>query len=53
MVKLGRIVSGVVERVTPHVVVVRVNTEGYMKGTISTEHLSDNQGTYLFCLQEK
>ncbi|PSS36280.1 RRNA biogenesis protein [Actinidia chinensis var. chinensis] len=44
MVKLGRIVSGVVERVTPHVVVVRVNTEGYMKGTISTEHLSDNQG---------
>ncbi|GFY80721.1 similar to RIBOSOMAL RNA PROCESSING 5 [Actinidia rufa] len=44
MVKLGRIVSGVVERVTPHVVVVRVNTEGYMKGTISTEHLSDHQG---------
>ncbi|XP_057496360.1 rRNA biogenesis protein RRP5 [Actinidia eriantha] len=44
MVKLGRIVSGVVELVTPHVVVVRVNTEGYMKGTISTEHLSDNQG---------
>ncbi|THF96348.1 hypothetical protein TEA_012815 [Camellia sinensis var. sinensis] len=42
--KLGTIVSGVVERVTPHAAIVRVNAKGYTKGTISAEHLSDHQG---------
>ncbi|XAR68636.1 hypothetical protein NMG60_11003830 [Bertholletia excelsa] len=43
-VKLGSIVSGVVERVTPNVIVVHVNAKGHMKGIISPEHLSDHQG---------
>ncbi|CAL5418105.1 unnamed protein product [Camellia sinensis] len=42
--KLGTIVSGVVERVTPHAAIVRVNAKGYTKGTICAEHLSDHQG---------
>ncbi|KAL3534003.1 hypothetical protein ACH5RR_007524, partial [Cinchona calisaya] len=41
---LGSLVSGVVERVTPHAVVVCVNSKSHMKGTISPEHLSDHQG---------
>ncbi|CAL5362873.1 unnamed protein product [Camellia sinensis] len=44
--KLGTIVSGVVERVTPHAAIVRVNAKGYTKGTISAEHLSDHQGIF-------
>ncbi|KAL6997499.1 hypothetical protein U1Q18_007623 [Sarracenia purpurea var. burkii] len=44
IVKVGSIVSGVVERVTPHTVIVLVNTQVYTKGTISPEHLADNQG---------
>lgn len=43
-VKLGSIVSGVVEQVTPHGVVVRVNSECNITGTISPEHLADHQG---------
>lgn len=44
MVKLGSLVSGVVERVTSHAIIVCVNAKGYSKGTISTEHLSDHHG---------
>ncbi|KAK1282151.1 hypothetical protein QJS10_CPB22g01233 [Acorus calamus] len=41
--KLGSLVSGVVEKVTPMVVVVLLNSS-QLKGTISTEHLADFQG---------
>uniref|UniRef100_A0A2N9FCM1 S1 motif domain-containing protein n=1 Tax=Fagus sylvatica TaxID=28930 RepID=A0A2N9FCM1_FAGSY len=44
MVKLGSLVSGVVDRVTTNGVVVYVNAKGYSKGTISTEHLADHHG---------
>ncbi|KAK2985370.1 hypothetical protein RJ640_029327 [Escallonia rubra] len=44
MVKPGSLVSGVVERITPHAIIVDVNAIGYTKGTIYPEHLSDNQG---------
>ncbi|XP_021893902.1 rRNA biogenesis protein RRP5 isoform X2 [Carica papaya] len=40
-IKLGSLISGVVDIVTPHAVIVRVNSNGYLKGTISTEHLAD------------
>ena len=40
--KLGSIVSGVVERLTPAAVVVSVN--GFSKGTILNEHLADHHG---------
>ncbi|KAL5720281.1 hypothetical protein ACHQM5_012960 [Ranunculus cassubicifolius] len=42
VVKVGAVVSGVVERVTPKAVIVQVS--GYVKGTIVTEHLADHQG---------
>ncbi|KAF2307727.1 hypothetical protein GH714_031256 [Hevea brasiliensis] len=41
-VKLGSVVAGVVEKVAPFGVVVYINAKGYMKGTISTEHLADH-----------
>ncbi|XP_052176477.1 rRNA biogenesis protein RRP5 isoform X2 [Diospyros lotus] len=44
IVRLGSIVSGVVEQVTPHAAVVRVNAECYTRGTITPEHLADHQG---------
>ncbi|KAM7524627.1 hypothetical protein LguiA_014529 [Lonicera macranthoides] len=44
MVKPGSIVSGVVERVTPHAIIVDVNAKGLIKGTILPEHLADNHG---------
>lgn len=44
MAKLGSLVCGVVERVTPHTVVVHVKGKDYLKGIISTEHLSDHHG---------
>lgn len=44
MVKLGSLVSGVVDRITTHGVVVYVNAKGYSEGTISTEHLADHHG---------
>lgn len=47
MVKLGSLVSGVVERVTPSSIIVYINAKGYSKGTISTEHLSDHHGIYI------
>ncbi|KAF5737374.1 protein RRP5 isoform X2 [Tripterygium wilfordii] len=41
-VKLGSLVSGVVDKVTPSAVIVCVSSEGRLKGSISTEHLSDH-----------
>ncbi|XP_057982836.1 rRNA biogenesis protein RRP5 [Malania oleifera] len=43
-VKLGNLVSGVVEQVIPHAIIVLVEGKDYLKGTISTEHLADNHG---------
>ncbi|KAF5188525.1 rRNA biogenesis protein RRP5 [Thalictrum thalictroides] len=43
-IKLGVLVSGVVERVTPNAVIVHVEASGYVKGTVQTEHLADHQG---------
>ncbi|KAF6168945.1 hypothetical protein GIB67_038442 [Kingdonia uniflora] len=43
-VQLGSLVSGVVERLTPNSVIVKVNAKGYPKGSILTAHLADNQG---------
>lgn len=48
MVKLGSLVSGVVDRVTTHGVVVYVNSKGYSMGTISTEHLADHHGIEVY-----
>lgn len=50
-IKLGSLISGVVDIVTPHAVIVRVNSNGYLKGTISTEHLADRHGASLFYLE--
>ncbi|KAF4369032.1 hypothetical protein F8388_013361 [Cannabis sativa] len=44
VIKIGTLVSGVVDVVTPNAVVVCVNGKNYLKGTISTEHLADHQG---------
>lgn len=45
MVKLGSLISAVVDRVTTNGVIVYVNAKGYSKGTIPTEHLADHHGT--------
>ena len=50
MMNLGSLVSGVVEQVTPHAVVVCVNSKSHIKGTISPEHLSDHLGVYFLFL---
>lgn len=42
--KLGSLVSGVVERLTPSAVIIDVNGKGYFKGSIFNEHLADHQG---------
>lgn len=44
MVKLGGIVSGVVEGLTPSAVVINVNSKAHLKGMISNEHLADHHG---------
>ena len=44
--KPGSTVSGVVERLTPGSVIVHVKADGYVKGTVYTEHLSDYQGEF-------
>ncbi|XP_010557958.1 PREDICTED: rRNA biogenesis protein RRP5 isoform X2 [Tarenaya hassleriana] len=41
-IKLGSIVSGVVDTIAPHAVIVCVKSKGYLKGTISIEHLADH-----------
>ncbi|KAI3794742.1 hypothetical protein L1987_37379 [Smallanthus sonchifolius] len=43
-VKLGSLVSGTVERVTPNAVIVDVGIKGYNMGMITPEHLADNHG---------
>ncbi|CAL0321523.1 unnamed protein product [Lupinus luteus] len=43
-VRLGSLVSGIVDRVTANAVVVHVNASGISWGTISTEHLADHHG---------
>ncbi|KAL3625500.1 hypothetical protein CASFOL_030954 [Castilleja foliolosa] len=43
-VKPGILVSGVVERITPHAVIVDIKSSNHMKGTITLEHLADHQG---------
>ncbi|KAK6244021.1 hypothetical protein QUC31_010430 [Theobroma cacao] len=42
LVKLGSIVSGLIDRLTPSAVVIQVNSKAHLKGTISNEHLADN-----------
>lgn len=49
MVKLGSIVSGVVESVTAQAVYVCVTGKTYLKGIISPEHLADHHGNFIFC----
>ncbi|XP_065632266.1 rRNA biogenesis protein RRP5 [Quercus suber] len=44
MVKLGSLISAVVDRVTTNGVIVYVNAKGYSRGTIPTEHLADHHG---------
>lgn len=44
VVKPGRLISGVVERITPNNIIISIDINGYTKGTLSTEHLADNQG---------
>ncbi|XP_028788021.1 rRNA biogenesis protein RRP5-like, partial [Neltuma alba] len=44
MVKLGSLVSGVVDRITSDSVVVFVNSRGFSMGKISVEHLADHHG---------
>lgn len=50
-VNIGSLVSGVVERVTPHAVVVKLKTKDDIKGTISPEHLADHQGVQIYFLE--
>ena len=48
ILKVGSVVSGVVEIVTPNAVIVYVNGKRHLKGTIYTEHLADHQGIGFF-----
>ncbi|CAH2053972.1 unnamed protein product [Thlaspi arvense] len=41
-IKLGSIVSGVIDSITPQAVIVRVKSKGFLKGTVSAEHLADH-----------
>uniref|UniRef100_A0A1J3HSM0 rRNA biogenesis protein RRP5 n=1 Tax=Noccaea caerulescens TaxID=107243 RepID=A0A1J3HSM0_NOCCA len=41
-IKLGSIVSGVIDSITPQAVIVRVKSKGFLKGRVSTEHLADH-----------
>ncbi|KAL1331713.1 hypothetical protein HN51_048962 [Arachis hypogaea] len=43
-VRLGSLVSGVIDRITTNSVVVYVNASGFSWGTISLEHLADHLG---------
>lgn len=50
--------SGVIDSITPQAVIVRVKSKGFLKGTVSTEHLADHHGmcflsherTYELCI---
>ncbi|CAL9220483.1 unnamed protein product [Arabidopsis halleri] len=41
-IKLGSIVSGIIDSITSQAVIVRVKSKGVLKGTISAEHLADH-----------
>ncbi|CAH8356759.1 unnamed protein product [Eruca vesicaria subsp. sativa] len=41
-IKLGSIVSGVIDSITPQAVTLHVKSKGLLKGTISAEHLADH-----------
>ncbi|KAJ6425727.1 hypothetical protein OIU84_026327, partial [Salix udensis] len=41
-IKMGSVVTGVIDKVTQSLVTVYVNAKDYMKGTIATEHLTDH-----------
>ncbi|KAL0691315.1 hypothetical protein Bca4012_090994 [Brassica carinata] len=41
-IKLGSIVSGVIDSITPQAVTVHVKSKGLLKGTIFAEHLADH-----------
>ena len=43
-IKLGSIVSGVIDSITPQAVTVHVKSKGLLKGTVSAEHLADHHG---------
>ncbi|KAJ8754493.1 hypothetical protein K2173_005654 [Erythroxylum novogranatense] len=43
-VKLGSVIPGIVEKVTPFAVILHVNASGYWEGRISIEHLADHRG---------
>ncbi|KAL8147183.1 rRNA biogenesis protein RRP5 isoform X2 [Apium graveolens] len=44
VVKPGKLISGVVEQISPNTITISIDVNGYTKGTLSTEHLADNQG---------
>ncbi|XP_023641258.1 rRNA biogenesis protein RRP5 isoform X2 [Capsella rubella] len=41
-IKLGSIVSGIIDSITSQAVIVRVKSKGVLKGTIAAEHLADH-----------
>ncbi|KAJ4893416.1 RNA binding [Raphanus sativus] len=41
-IKLGSIVSGVIDSITPQAVTVHVKSKGLLKGTVAAEHLADH-----------
>ncbi|KAL3567402.1 hypothetical protein D5086_030053, partial [Populus alba] len=41
-IKMGSVVTGVIDKVTASSVIVYVNAKDNLKGTIATEHLSDH-----------
>ena len=51
-IKLGSIVSGVIDSITPQAVTVHVKSKGLLKGTIFAEHIDDHHGT-CFLLNER
>ncbi|KAI0529621.1 hypothetical protein KFK09_002175 [Dendrobium nobile] len=44
MVKIGSIVGGVVDKLTPTAVIINIETFSHFRGLISYEHLADHQG---------
>lgn len=52
VVKLGSLISGVVDSFTPRGIIIFVNAKSHSKGTIPIEHLADHHGLFLlltFC----
>ncbi|PKA45582.1 30S ribosomal protein S1, chloroplastic [Apostasia shenzhenica] len=44
MVRLGSVVAGIVDKLTPTAVIINFKDSSQFKGSISYEHLADNQG---------